>query len=221
MPIVRDASGHSKYVSTKKVLPEDPEVFFKDDPDEYAYAKRIEEARFRVIEIIRFHERPLCGRGLNHDMKTRTPDFAELAVDIDRIDGRRMRRARQQRLNPALFLTPGDIKVRIPQDVKKRRSAIFSANDFPEGYFHDAEISEQEIFHYVEKLRLRIIEAAIVAMWESHEIEHLNGIWQIKVTVLDRHVADHSTGRGRSTKVKRDDRSFHGKPNRDRKKKVA
>lgn len=220
MPITRDASGHSIYVPTKKVLPKNPEVFFEDDPDEYD--KRIEESRFRVIEAIRFNVRPLCGRGLNHDMKTKTPNFAELAMQIDRIDGKRARNLRHQRVREALFsLAPNERRKRSPQDVKKRRSAIFSADDFPDGYFHDTETSEQEIFHFVEKVRQSIIEVAIVKMWRDLEIEYIDGNWQIKPKVLDRHVADAKKPKGSSSKVKRDDRSFHGKPNRDRKKKVA
>lgn len=223
MPIVRDASGNNKYVSAPTFHVTDPAIFFPHEPDEPdEYLKRIEEARSRIIETIRFYKRPLCGRGLNHEVHTSGPDFAELAQLVDFKDGKRARRLRKQRLRERLFsLAPNERRLRSPQDIKRRRSAIFSANDLPNGYFNGVTINEFEITDFVESIRRFIIEVAIAKMWQDQEMEYLNDAWYIKVSVLDRHIADRNRGKRRSTQVKLDDRSFHGKPNRDRKKTVA
>jgi hypothetical protein len=217
MPIVSNASGHRIYVPAPTIQVGNPEDFFIDDPDEYH--RRIGEARYRVIETIRFHQRPLCGRGFNHQVDADGPDFDELAKFIDLIDGRRARRLQKQRIRERMFsLAPGERRLRSPQDIKRRRSAIFSGDDFPDGHFEGVSINKFEFDDLVDKVRRHIIEAAISKMWREYEIEYHNGTWTIKVSVLDQHIANKRTGKRRSTKVKLDDRSFHGHPNRDRKK---
>jgi len=220
MPLVRNASGHHVWMSAPVIQVNNPVDFFKDDPDEYE--SRLEEARTRTIETIRFYTRPSCGRGLNHEVQTPDPDLAELASLVDFKDGKRARRLQKQRLRERLFsLAPNERRLRSPQDIKRRRSAIFSASDLPDGYFNGVAINNFEITDFVERIRRMIIEAAITQMWGNHELEYLNGTWYIKVSVLDRHIAERKRGKGSSSKVKRDDRSFHGRPNNARKRPVA
>ena len=223
MPIIRDASGRSRYVSPPTIHIDNPAVFFPHEPDEPdEYSKRLEEARARIIETIRFHERPLWGRGLNHEVHGPGPDFSELAKLVDFKDGWRARRLQKQRIRERLrSLAPNERRLRSPQDIKRRRSAIFGANDLPDGYFNGIEINDLEITDFIETIRRLIIEAAIAKMWHDQEMEYLNNAWYIKVSVLDRHIASRSRGQRRSAKVKLDDRSFHGKPNKDRKKTFA
>lgn len=220
MPLVRNASGHHVWVSAPTIRINDPAEFFKDIEGEYD--KRLEEARSRIIETIRFYTRPLHGRGLNHEVPMPGPDFAQLASLVDFKDGKRARRLRKQRLRERLFsLAPHERRLRSPQDIKRRRSALFSANDLPDGFFNGMEINEFEITDFVERMRREIIQAAITLMWGHQELEYLNDTWYIKVSVLDRHIAERKRGKGSSNKVKRDDRSFHGRPNNARKRPVA
>lgn len=220
MPITRDDSGRSKYVPVPDFDISDPEKLFPDVSKEEAskeYEARLAEAKFRIIEAIRYAQRPLCGRGFNTEVESLGPDFAELAKYVDLIDGKRAARLKKQRIRERKFgLGPTERRLRSPQNIRRRRSAIFSGDDFPPGFFKGTVVNQAEFDTIVEKIRRSIFEAAIVQMWNDFELEYLNDTWYVKIFALDRHIADHKKGKPRSTQVKTDDRSFHGRPNRDR-----
>jgi hypothetical protein len=215
MPVVRDASGNSVYVSAPKIDVSEPEKLFDKESKEYEV--RLAEARFRIIEAIRYDQRPLYGRGFNNEVESLGPDFAELAKYVDLIDGKRANRLKKQRIRERKYgLGPNERRLRSPQDLKRRRSAIFSGGDFPPGFFKGIIINQIEFDELVEQVRLSIIEAAIMQMWNEFELEYLNDTWYVKIFALDQHIADRKRGNRRSHQVKTDDRSFHGRPNRDR-----
>lgn len=220
MPVTRDARGHSIYVSVPEFDVSDPRILFPDVSKEEVskeYEARLEEAKFRIIEAIRFAQRPLYGRGLNNEVESLGPDFAELAKYVDLIDSKRATRLKKQRIRERKFgLGATERRLRSPQNIRRRRSAVFSGDDFPPGFFKGTVLNQAEFDIIVEKVRRSIFEAAIVQMWNEFELEYLNDTWYVKIFALDRHIADHKRGKPRSTQVKTDDRSFHGRPNRDR-----
>lgn len=216
MPVVRDASGRSKYESPPKIDVSQPEEFFKHlNDDGHEYRLRIAEARYRIIEVIRHFKRLDYGRGFNNEVHGLGRDFSELANFVDRIDSKRAHNLQKQRLRECQqSLAPGERRLRSPQNLKRRRSAIFSGEDFPRGFFKNIAINQIEFANLVDQVRHSIIEVAVAQMWSELEIDHVDDIWYLKVTVLDRHIAAH---KHHPTQVPINDRSWHGRPNRDRK----
>lgn len=212
MPIVRDSRGHATYVSFNEFYKQRPSEFFQDNPTEYR--ARINEARSRVLEAIRFASRPLWGRGTNHEIRAIGICIEDLANFVDLSDRTRTDNLRKQRRRETKQgLIPGEHRLRSPQEIARRRRALFRHSDIPQGYFR--RISKHELDRFVDLMRWYLIEAAVAEMHECHEIELINNDWYVKVSVMD----DHRDSRRRQPRrqVKWDDRSFHGRPRRDRK----
>lgn len=219
MPIIRDASGRATYVPFDGFYPDKPIHFFQEN--EQGYRERVAEARKRVLEVIRFNSRPLRGRGLNHEVYSLGSHIKDLVDFIDDNDGKRARRvSKQRRQEGKIGLVPGEFRLRSPQDVKRRRSALFRVADIPKGHFGHQKLSAQELTRFIELMRWYLIEVAVLEMYQENEIECVNGIWYAKVSVMDSHPPAQRDrcrkSQKKSRRVKRDDRSYHGLPQRDR-----
>lgn len=217
MPIVRNASGHAVYVQREQFRSERPISFFIDNPEEYEV--RLNEARMRVLDAIRFASRPLWGRGMNHEVRINGSQIEDLTDFVDMHDRKRANKVRKQRQREAKQgLAPTEHRLRSPQHIGKRRRALFRHSDIPSGYFPRA--SRYELDRFVDLMRWYLIEAAIMEMYERHEIALLNNNWYVKVSVMDNHWParrDRQHAHGSHSRIKWDDRSFHGRPRRDRK----
>jgi hypothetical protein len=220
MPIVRDSRGRSAYVPFEGFFCEKPLDFFNENQEEYRI--RLIEARVRVLEVIRFASRPLRGRGLNHEVFAIGSRIEDLVNFVDENDRRRCERVRQQRKREAKNgLLPGEHRLRSPQQVSRRRRALFRHSDIPKGYFAGQRMSSRELDMFVDLMRWYLIETAVTNMFRHYEIECVSGVWAVKVSVMDNHgpaMRDrHKRPAGKRGQVKYDDHSWHGRPKRDRK----
>lgn len=217
MPIVRSISGQAAYVSPDEVYGDKPEDFFQTDPKEYE--RRLERARKRVLEAIRFASVPLSGRGTCHEVRideTLGSCIEQLVDYVDRVDGRRVaKKRRQNRRNAGRGLYVEHYRIRSPQDIKRRRSALFGGTDIPAGHFGRRKMSQAEVDRFVDLMRWYLIEDAVRVMHDRHELQLVGGIWYVPVSVMDAHVTNRRPARS-GRRVKQDERSFHGRPNRDR-----
>lgn len=220
MPVIRDSSGRSMYVSVKDFFSEKPEDFFRSDYKEYQ--NRVTEARIRVFEIIRFNlPRSPFGRGLNCDIKI-TKDGLNHRIDwltdlVDGYDGKKARNLQAQRKLESKHGTQSyGYRLRSPQDVKRRRSALFGGADIPAGYFGEGKLVTDERNRFVDLMRWFIIREAITVMWANHELELVSEVWYIPVSVMDRYVSDIKNAHHKKPRIKDDNRSYHGRPQRDR-----
>ncbi len=207
MPITFDSSGKASYVPVRVMyFSERPEQFLSDK----AYRDRLAEGRRRVLEAIRFAEKPLAGLGMNHEIehtgdKRRVEHLTDL---VDQYDRRRYDRLNRQRARERQFgLSPYEHRMRSPQDIGRRRSALFSGADIPAKYFAGMRIGRQEISRFVNLMRWYIINDAIWQMYAENELVYMNDGWYVPVTVMDVHRRHRD---GKSNRVKRDDRSSHG-----------
>lgn len=182
--------------------------------DAQELATRRSEARERVIKIIRFNEIVLIGKGYCHQVKGLNGDTASLARYIDELDNRRSEQvSRQRELTEDIGLLARGIKLRSPQNLKRRRSALFGGQDLPINIF-EALPSPEEVKELVGRIRRNLIHDAVKELVRRHEIEYVGGVWNLKPSVAD--VQRLERMRRRNNNVKQDDRSFHGRPNRDR-----
>ena len=218
MPIVRDVNGRTSHVPAGEFYREKPEDFFRSDHAEFQ--KRVSRARSRVLEAIRFASVPLNGRGTCHEvhMDPSIGGFIEqLANYADRFDGRRAMLVREQRKQVAKNGHARDrYRRRSPQDVKRRRSALFGGKDIPVGYFGKRQVPQHEIDRFVDLMRWYLIEEAICVMHAQHELELVNDVWYVPVSVMDAHMSGRRSSRHGANRVKYDDRSFHGLTNGQR-----
>lgn len=223
MPILIGEDGHSRYVSVSEVFKDvDPKDFFPDSPEEYQL--RVIEARSHVLEAIRYAHTPLSGRGTSHEVRAVGSELDDLAGYVDSWDGHRATLLKNQRRREAQGLMgPFERRRKSPQVIRKRRSVLFSGTDIPINYFRvnfKCELGKQERALFMDMMRLKLIQAAVRLMFSNDEIALLNDIWYVKVSVMDVHPSARRQRRRKSVesshRVKRDDRSFHGMPNRDR-----
>lgn len=221
MPIVRNAKGQSVYVSVKEFRSEIPEDFFKGNYQEFQ--KRLSDARIRVFEAIRFNTRPLSGRGKNHDAKV-TRDGLDHRLDwltdlVDEYDGRRARNLQKQHKHSPHGqhgLAPFGYRLRSPQDVKRRRSALFGGTDMSAEHFGGQRLTQDERDRFVNLMRWLLLREAITVMWSNHELELVGDTWYVPVSVMDKHVKSISNEHHKKPRIKNDNRSYHGRPQRDR-----
>lgn len=222
MPIIRDASGHARYVSIDT-------TFYKERPEDFLgsgeeYKKRVRIARMRVLEAIRFADVPLTGRGTCHEVKSVDNSVDTLTDFVDAFDGRRANKVRKQRHRESKHLTAQhERRLKSPQDTKRRRSALISGSEICPSFFR-REYGFQENKHereqFVDLMRWWLLNAAIEQMVEDHELFCVGTTWYVPVSILDRHEPARKQRKRRSARsskrTKQDDRSFHGLPNRDR-----
>lgn len=222
MPIARDASGNARYVSIDT-------TFYKERPEDFLgngeeYEKRVRIARTRVLDAIRFASVPLTGRGTCHEVRGVGDSINALTDFIDASDGRRANRVRKQRRRESKHLmTPDEHRLKSPQDTKRRRSALISGSEICPNFFrreYGFQESKRERDQFVDLMRWWLLNAAIERMVQDHELVCVGAIWYVPVSVFDKYDPARKQRKrksGRSSKrTKRDDRSFHGHPNRDR-----
>lgn len=212
MPVVKDPSGHSIYVPLLELVTIHPADFFHSKE----YDRRVEQARRKVLDAIRFAERPLSGLGTCHEFaidsqSAKTP-IEQLVDYVHRYDDRRANKVRAQRQREARHgLAPNERRLRSPQPLFRRRSHLFGGKDIPLGFF-EWNVSQAETDALVQHVRWMLIELAVESLWADTTLEIVGGIWSVKVSSMD----DHRLHRRQTNAVKRDDRSWHGRPNRDR-----
>lgn len=182
------------------------------------FEKRLSQARNRIFHVVRFLDsRSGAIRGTNHSIEGLSGDTADLANFIDNYDDRRRRaKVRQDRYKS---IDP-ERKIKSPQKIARRRSAIFSGADVTIGYlqreYPNTYISKKTLEIFIDLMRMRIIEEAIRQMVSNHELEYIENCWYIPVTVMDEYRKSIGCSSRHPGHVKNDDRSFHGRPNRDR-----
>lgn len=219
MPIVRDDKGRAVYVPFDGFFKEHPRDFFTENHDEYQ--ARVRAARHRVLEIIRFAAVPLCGRGMNHVVKA-GPTVANLADFVEKYDGEKCRRVRNYRAHKKVAgREMFQQHLRSPQDIKRRRRTLFRHSDIPQGWFGQRKFTQSDLDRFVDLMRWYLIEEAIKQMLNEHQITCLDGLWTVRVSVMDDHQPARKERRRNRSNVKHDDRSYHGRPKRDRNRKVA
>lgn len=214
MPIIKDASGRSIYAPLPQLTTAHPADFFMDNPEEFA--RRVERARRKVLDAIRFAERPLSGLGTCHefviDLSSPKSSIVQLADYANSYDDRRAKRVRSQRrreLNGGL--APGEHRLRSPQSLFRRRSTLFSGKEIPINYF-DGRVSPTEIDQFVQRMRWLLMSDAVEYLHACGTLELVGGVWSVRVSEMD----IHRLRPGKANPVKYDDRSWHGRPNRDR-----
>lgn len=227
MPIVRATNGRSIFVSVEQLfLGEYPEDILRNNAE---YQRRLKEAKYRILEVIRYAAVPLSGRGTCHEVHGIGPRAEHLAEFVDLRDGRRAELLKKQRkLEKAGRLPAGERRRKSPQRISRRRSALFSGTDIPDGYFrskYNCHVGREERGRFVDLMRRQLFESAIISMYAADELVRLNDVWYVKVSIMDVHPGARRGRRHKSAasskRTKTDDRSFHGKPNRDRKHHVA
>lgn len=203
MPVLSDGHGRYASVDTSDLYSEHP----KDFLDHATYEARVATARHIVLNVI-LHLRK--GRPLNDAVYLDGGESVDLANFIDGLDGSRSRRVRKQGKRSRQFTS--SYWIRSPQDIKKRRRRLFSLDDIPvllhSEWFHDE-------YKLLDVMRWHLIHDAILRMVHEGDIWYMNGIWQVRVSIMDQHrgCGHHPSQHGK----KYDRRPFHGRPNRDRK----
>lgn len=212
MPVIKDPSGHSIYVPLLELITVHPADFF----DTKEYNRRVEQAKRKVLDAIRFAERPMSGLGTCHefaiDPKSAKTPVEQLVDYVHRYDDRRASKLRAQRQREARHgLAPNERRLRSPQPLFRRRSHLFGGNDIPHGFF-EWNIGQAERDTLVQHVRWMLIELAVESLWANMTLEIVGSIWSVRVSSMD----NHRLNKRQSNAVKRDDRSWHGRPNRDR-----
>lgn len=221
MPVMASPNGHYVYQPVHERITAHPSDFFFDDLDEYGH--RIEHARRKVLDAIRFAERPLSGVGTCHVFNADTSvvgdAIEQLAHFADHYDDRRASRLRSQRSREAEYgLAPHEHRLRSPQNIFRRRSVLFSGADIPGEYF-DVKPHKVELEAFVQTMRYQLIRDAVEYLYGCGSLELVENTWLVRVSVMDAHrLGSEQNGKAR---IKRDDRSWHGRPNRDRLREAA
>lgn len=214
MPSVQRIDGPSQDEPHDMGRPTSPAEFFRSDQPELQ--KRVMRARERVLDVIRFTSTPLSGRGTCHEIQVRGGHLDDASIEqltdyVDRIDGQRAHRARWVRQTAEHSDIAPSRRWRSPQDVKRRRSALFGGKDVPPGYF-GRRVSQREIDRFVDLMRWCLIEEAIRVMHAQHELVLVGDVWYVPVSVMDGHRRRRQAHRP-GFRVKYDDRSHHGETN--------
>ncbi len=222
MPIIRDSSGHSRYVSIDT-------TFYKERPEDFLgsgeeYQKRVRIARARVLEAVRFASVPLTGRGTCHEVTGIGSTVDDITDFVDTFDGRQANKVRKQRRHEHKQpLAPHEYRFKSPQNTKRRRSALISGSEISPSFFsreYGFNETKLEREQFVELMRWWLLNAAIRQMIEANELVHVGDVWYVPVKILDVHEPARKERKRKSQRsskrTKRDDRSFHGRPNRDR-----
>ena len=120
MPVIRNASGQSQYIAVGELFfAERPEDFFHGNDRELK--RRLAEARYRVIETIRFADNPLTGIGTCHEIHGIGPALEDLTNFVDVRDGRRAQLLKTQRAREeSAGLAPHERRRRSPQPLRRR-----------------------------------------------------------------------------------------------------
>ncbi len=202
MPLTEVVTDTHRFTVLALQYPKGPEDFLED----WEIDSRIAIARNRVIDAIRNDGNPLRGHGLNCEVYGLDGSSESLAAYVDRIDDRRADRVRKHRdaqPEEAIWAPYGP---RSPQNVARRRSAIFGGSDLPPNYCIHPKPEMYLRDDLVNLQRWRLTVMAINLMVLQNEIEYVGGVWGLKIATLDER---RRLGR-RKNRVKDDDRTYHG-----------
>lgn len=209
MPVVSDRMGRLANVPDTWFFDEHPKDFLED----HVYRRRIMLAKSRVLDTILY----LRQNGeYNDTVYLQSSHLYDLASFVDGIDGARCRRKRATSGHRTASTNSGH-RIRSPQGMKRRRRSLFSLDDIPHSWLLYDQTARQmrEYESFLDLMRWHLIHEAISEMHQANELWFMDGVWQVQTRVMDLH---RGCGlRSRKPKVKRDDRSYHGRPSRDRK----
>ncbi len=217
MPVVSDSAGRLAHVPDSWFFTEHPRDFL----DKETYEKRIVLAQRRILNVVLALRHEPLPNDFVYFTSHLPSDFADF---IDGLDGSRSRYARK--VNASALRHSGlaaidEKHVRSPQHMSRRRRSLFSLDDVPVLLFDAYARQRRSYEHFLDLMRWHLIHDAILRMIEDGELWYMNGIWQIRPSVMDRHRGCGRSRRSRKHRVEYDDRSFHGRPNRDRKRVAA
>ena len=213
MPVMSNGRGGFAYVSEDHIYSEHPRDFL----DETTYAERLELAKSIILRVV------LSLREKNdtvYDVGSSPADFADF---IDGLDGSRSRRARLVSASDSTQRFAGSYRIRSPQHMARRRRRLFSLDDI-EGaqlLFDCRARGNRDYESFLDLMRWHLIHDAAIQMIEKRDMWCMNDIWQIRPMLMDHYRSRTPKGRKGQNSVKVDDRSFHGRPNRDRGRMVA
>lgn len=212
MSVVSDRHRRLAYVDESSFFSEHPKDFLKTS----IYRERIAEARRIILRTVLRLGPPSRP---NDSLFLESSLSEDLASFVDGLDRARSLRVREQALLGAMKFG-GEWRVRSPQQMLHRRRTLFSLDDIPGSwlFFDPASRQRRDYEPFIDLMRWHLIHDAVKEMLNEQEIWHMNGIWQIAPSVMDAHRLRSSRGK---KSVKTDDRSFHGRPNRDRKRTAA
>lgn len=222
MPVDTNANGHFRYVSHRA-------RFYKERPEDFLgtgdeYEKRLQFARQRVLNAIAFARTPLSGRGTCHEIFGVGDRIESITDFVDRSDRRRSDIVRQQRkrAKQSRFLAD-ERRIRSPQDVKRRRSALISGSEICPNFFkreYGFRETKAQREQFVDLMRWWLLYEAIDRMIDDNELFNDGSVWYVPVSVIDGYGPARQARKRKSLRsskrTKRDDRSFHGRPNRER-----
>jgi len=211
MPVIRDLSGRSVYVPEDRPLVERPADFLSGA----VYAERLELARHIILDVIR-HNRVLpAGKGFNPEVQavTGTYDTSSLIDFINNQDARRSLKVRAQNRH-GHDTSFGYRGIKSPQDINRRRRRLFSLDDVSVLFYDANAIKRKKYEPFLDLMRWHVLHDALLQMIDQHEIEFIDGTWLAKVTIIDERRG--CGRRKRKRKIKHDNRSYHGRPQRDR-----
>lgn len=214
MPVVSDRHGRLARVPETWFFAERPRDFLSTT----CYVDRLKVARRIILTVVVSQGRDSRP---NDTLKLSSDQPADLADFIDRIDGNKSRRARLVSADQHAQSFARSYRIRSPQQMSHRRRRLFSLDDIEGSWLFYDPVSRQnrEYEPFLDLMRWHLIHDAINAMIDQGELWHMHGMWQVRPSVIDQHRECGRRSRKRS--VKHDDRSFHGRPNRDRQRSAA
>lgn len=138
--------------------------------------------------------------------------FEQLLIMVDTYDGFMARlhveqaESEQDNLGP---LVRDGRRVRQPQDLRRRRSAIFGGADLPPDV--SSSLTKAEVYGLVDMIRRELIREAMENMLDELDLFSVReDEWQLRPSAMDRYYLaekpDHGPG------IKPDNRSYHGHP---------
>lgn len=213
MPVLTDGHGGFAHVPKDNIYTEHPRDFL----DEKSYEARLEVAKSIILRTV------LSLRPLNdsvYKIGTSPADFADF---IDGIDSTRSQRARVVSASDSTQKFAGKHRVRSPQHMIRRRRNLFSLDDIQGArLLFDCRVRGIRDYEpFLDLMRWHLVHEAALQLIENCDMWYMNNVWQIKPSVMDQYRLSTVPRRSKRFSVKKDDRSFHGRPNRDRQRTAA
>lgn len=213
MPVVSDRRGRLARVPDTWFFDEHPRDFLEDT----LYRQRILIARNRVLDTVLNLRQ---DAEYNDVIYLQSHDTHDLASFVDGLDSARSKRKRVMtaRNNASTGQSaPGGHRIRSPQHMRRRRRSLFSLDDVPHSWLlYDQGARDLRKYEpFLDLMRWHLIHEAIAEMVRSHELWFMDGTWQVQTSTMDQHRG--CGRRNHKSRIKRDDRTYHGRPSRDRK----
>jgi hypothetical protein len=97
---------------------------------------------------------------------------------------------------------------------ERAQSKIYAARDLPDGHQYEPRRQQETLVRHV---RFEIFMRLLVLMRDTHILWYVNGEWSLPQSVVDEYLLMFQGGK----QGFHNDRSFHGRPNRDRRLSIA